>query len=838
MDSLQLTVCSVDLGSGLVEPGGERLTPRELELLRYLAARPRQVVSRQELLQQAFGYAASAQSRAVDKAMVTLRKKVEQDPAAPDHLLTAERAGYRFAPAPEGGAGAGALVGRVAELLALRERLARPGLVTLHGPGGVGKTALARCASQGWARAAGRPAWICRVGEGGDRADLVHGLAAALGVSLAGEAEEQLARAVAARAEALIVLDGFEGMVAHADLLDALLHAAPRLHLLLTSRVPAGLAAESVLPVPPLSGPEAVQLLALRARERGQPAEPEGLEELADRLDRLPLALELAVPWLGVLGARGLAQRLAHPLELPQSDGLRRMLLRSWQQLDEALRQALAELSVFRGGFRAERAEAVLSPAPDGRPAIVLLESLLRASLLQRAPAGGQVRLSLLDTVRAYAAEQLDARGRDRALQVHRAHARALLAAHGPRTEPDVAEDRDDLVEAVRQTTRLGEPALALGCLELLHRASPNVPVLVLRPLSEALLACASLPGELRGEALILQGRCLKSAGELEEGERVLRSALPLVRQDPRQTAEALVLLGWVQVLRGDLAEAARSFGEAHLFVRGPDQHGDLLMGEFRLAREVGDFPQAASLIQECHACYLRARMPLKAALASLELGILCMNWGEHGSARSAFEAALELCRRAGSVRHIIKIEGCLAELAQLDGDVAAYAATARRMVELQRASGAQVDLTRWLSNLGYALLLLGQLEGAREVLVEANLLAQEAGLTKLAGNAANHMGQLLAAEGQLSSAETELVRACALLDACGEQFHVMDALCSLAVVRHRLGRTAEGEKALARAAELADSLGVRPESVPARSIERTILALRAPPHGPAAAIR
>jgi DNA-binding winged helix-turn-helix (wHTH) protein len=279
MPSLPLTARSVDLDSGTVEPGGERLTPRELDLLRYLAARPRQVVSRQELLQKAFGYAPSAQSRAVDKAMVTLRKKVEEDPAAPAHLLTAERTGYRFEPALE----ATELVGRATELGLVAQRLVKPGLLTLHGPGGVGKTALAQSASRAWARTKGRRALWCRVGEGSERVDLLQGIAAGMGVALGSEGERQLGRAAAALGEALLVVDGFEGLVAHAEVLQSLRQAAPQLHLLLTSRVPVGLPGEMVLPVPPLSAGEAVELLALRASERGHPVEAAGLEELAER---------------------------------------------------------------------------------------------------------------------------------------------------------------------------------------------------------------------------------------------------------------------------------------------------------------------------------------------------------------------------------------------------------------------------------------------------------------------------------------------------------------------------------------------------------------------------
>ncbi|MEQ1566077.1 MAG: winged helix-turn-helix domain-containing protein, partial [Myxococcota bacterium] len=119
------------------------LTTREVELLRYLAANPSRVIPRDELLAQVWGYAGTVMSRASDNTVRRLREKIERDPAHPDHLLTVHGVGYRFEPLPPAQP-VQALVGRAQLVAEVGARLAPGRWVLLVGPGGVGKSALAR----------------------------------------------------------------------------------------------------------------------------------------------------------------------------------------------------------------------------------------------------------------------------------------------------------------------------------------------------------------------------------------------------------------------------------------------------------------------------------------------------------------------------------------------------------------------------------------------------------------------------------------------------------------------------------------------------------------------
>ena len=156
----------------------ERLSSREVALLLYLAARPEQTVSRDELLEQVWGLETA--SRAVDTAMRRLREKVEAEPARPDHLITAYGEGYRFVPGPEVATEAGLIddepfVGRSAELARVRAWLEQPGAVAqLVGPPGAGKTRLARRACVLLGGALGASTGLVDLTEARDAAQVAH----------------------------------------------------------------------------------------------------------------------------------------------------------------------------------------------------------------------------------------------------------------------------------------------------------------------------------------------------------------------------------------------------------------------------------------------------------------------------------------------------------------------------------------------------------------------------------------------------------------------------------------------------------------------------------------
>ena len=382
MRTLTLRGATVDLATGAVDgdwPG--RLTTRELTLLAWLAGRPGEAVSRTTLLTEAFGYSDAAVSRAVDKAMNSLREKVEINPANPDRLITVVGTGYRFvvpagttAEAPGLPAEVDGFVGRTGALAELRALLAEPGLVVILGPGGMGKTRLALALAR---QSVG--ARFVSLASARGREDVLGAVGACLNVPLTvtGLApEEQLGRAIAALGPRILVLDDLEHLTAHAELIGLWRRLARRFRLLVTSRRPLGLAAERLYRLEPMSDGEGTELLVRRALQWGYRVEEAAVPELVRRLDGLPLALELAAARLGVLGVRDLLARLDDRLRLLRSRnpefpgaprdahrGPRRLLVAARRRGADGARRAVGVRRRLRGGRRGGRA-----PAAAGRP--------------------------------------------------------------------------------------------------------------------------------------------------------------------------------------------------------------------------------------------------------------------------------------------------------------------------------------------------------------------------------------------------------------------------------------------------------------------------------------
>jgi len=334
-----------------------------------------------------------------------------------------------------------ALVGRARERAALDEALGRRRLVTLAGPGGVGKTRLAREAARD------RPA---RWPEGVRWVDLSPvaapgGVAAEAARALAVTAPPgdppaaALARALADR-RMLLVLDGCEHVVdGAARLVAALLPACPGVRVLATSREPLGVEGEAVHRLEPLPPADAARLFAERARLRDPGFLPAGPDEdlvrrLCERLDRLPLAIELAAARVGVLTPAEILERLGSGggvlgggsrLAPGRHRTLRATVDWSLALLGEGDRAALAALSVFAGTFDAAAALAVA-----GTEDLDVLARLVDRSLVQATPvAGGRTRYRLLEAVRERAAELLLESGElDAARLRHLRHLEALAA--------------------------------------------------------------------------------------------------------------------------------------------------------------------------------------------------------------------------------------------------------------------------------------------------------------------------------------------------------------------------------------------------------------------------
>src|SRR5215469_3421966 len=324
-------------------------------------------------------------------------------------------------------------VDRRNELAEVKRLLAASRLVTLTGPGGVGKTRLALRAAAGLRRAFRDGVWLVQLDQVRDEALVAQAVTRALGLQdRAGYAPAAALADYLAGRQVLLVLDNCEHLVdAAAKLADRLLRAAPGLRVLATSRESLNIAGETVLAVPPLAAPEAGRRLTvaelarfpaagLFAERAAQVVAGFALTEanvaavagICRRLEGLPLAIELAAAWLPVLSAEQIDARLGDRLGLLTRGGrarparqqtLRASIEWSYELCSQAERLLWARLSVFAGGFELDAAEGVCT---DRRlvadQVLELLATLADKSILIASPGEGVARYRLPETLREY----------------------------------------------------------------------------------------------------------------------------------------------------------------------------------------------------------------------------------------------------------------------------------------------------------------------------------------------------------------------------------------------------------------------------------------------------
>ncbi|MBX2799684.1 MAG: winged helix-turn-helix domain-containing protein [Myxococcales bacterium] len=440
---MRLRAGQVDLERGVIVREGRtvRLTPLEVRLLAYLADHPDRDISQEELLQQVWGYAPGVASRAVTATVHRLRVKIERDPAEPDHLLTVWAKGLRFElatiPSPTLGP-PDRFVGREALLERVSSDLEQRRLVTLTGPGGIGKTRLA----QQLGRRSPQPQLWVDATQARSATDLVREVAGALSLraSSATEGATRVGHALQARGPLRLVLDNLEGALdAAAQLLPGWLAEASDCTVLVTSREALRIAGEAAHAVGPLEAHAAAELFEERL-PRGVTVDPSVRDDVLQPLDGWPLAIELAARLADVLPPSELARRLgaadgaSSALSLLHADrrdrpqrhhSLYSVLQGSVDAVPPSAQRALTTLAVLRGPFGPSDVSALL-----GDTGWRDLRVLVHHSLVTRHARGHR----LLEPVRAYALEALRRSPHQRA--VHHAVHRFVVDAAQQRFDP------------------------------------------------------------------------------------------------------------------------------------------------------------------------------------------------------------------------------------------------------------------------------------------------------------------------------------------------------------------------------------------------------------------
>ena len=603
-------------------------------------------------------------------------------------------------------------VGRAGELAELRSLVAGGRrLVTITGPGGIGKSRLAVQAAAEALDGAGDGVWLAELAPVADP-DLVAGtVAAVLGVreEPGRPVLDTLADAVGDR-YLMVVLDNAEHVLgAAAKLADAIMRSCPRAYLLVTSREPLGISGEHVFRVPPLPVPpaglaepgqlaafESVQLFTEHAAMHRQgfavdDANAAAVAAVCVRLDGIPLALELAAARLGSLSVTEISSRLDQRFRLltggsrtalPRHQTLRALIDWSYDLLNPEEQVVLDRLSVFAGGWTLAAAEAVT--ARDGTEEWDVLDrlaALVGKSLIQADETGGSTRYRLLETVRHYAAERL-----------------AMRAS--PELEDTRAAHRDhylDLVETAELHLRGWDEAVWL---DRLQAEFDNI---------RAALAFS-----------------IADPGSAEPG---LRLAAGLqwfcnMRGHGGEVLEALTVL----LERPDARVPTRARARA-------------LTASCHLRDRFGDDSPISSLASEA----LRiARGLADAAVTADALAQICWSSYEHGDLPAALaqvDEAVELARATGDPRLVADLLGQRAVFVAEAGDLDAALADQEEALTLSRAAGDNYRLAITLTNLGVDELAAGERQAARAHLQEANMLADDFRYPNLSSGLRENMG-------------------------------------------------------------------------------------------------
>ena len=314
------------------------------------------------------------------------------------------------------------LIGRDAIVRSILDALDDHPVVTLVGPGGVGKTRLAVEVAH-HRLSDSTVVWWCDLTELDERGSVERAILTSGGLGRGGEGEStlaQIANATVGR-QVLVVIDNAEHLVSStASACSALTKLAASVRMLVTSREPLGLPGERVIRVEPLAHDDAVALFAERAAAASHQfsitsSNASAVGELCDRLDGLPLALELAATRTPTMSPAEISQLIGESQQLLRDDGFGTIerhrsvdaaIAWSWHHLGPADRQPFAALSVFAAPFDLDAAHAVTAAPTDDRLATAeLLTRLTRCSLVAVVP-GDTTRYRLLETVRVFARSQ------------------------------------------------------------------------------------------------------------------------------------------------------------------------------------------------------------------------------------------------------------------------------------------------------------------------------------------------------------------------------------------------------------------------------------------------
>lgn len=683
-------------------------------------------------------------------------------------------------------------------------------VLTLTGPGGVGKTRLAVQVAADWAQSTGDEVYYATLAAVADPSYVPITVARAINAQDTGSLPvADVVRDFIGTRHCLLVLDNFEQVKHAASFVADLIATCPNLRMLITSRSPLHIAYEADCPVPPLVLPDLSNLpsayilsnyaaIALFL-QRAQTADPKfaltqenaaAIAEICMHLDGLPLAIELAAARIQAIPPHAMRERLQSRLMLLVGDkhlparhqSLRAAIDWSYNLLSEPERKVFARAAVFANACTEDYASTVCSVNDDVSDVGAILRRLAEQSLMRVSHLNNVPRYALLETIREYALERLAERGetsliRDKHTQYFLELAEyAETQLHGHQQQhwlERLEADLDNIRAAIGWALDTDEYALG-----------------------QRLVSALSWFWVVRGS--ITEGR--------EWAEKALIYA-------DRTAARAKTLLTASRLTAQSDIDRSESYAQEALEIAQAINHPQLMGGAyFALGRAAANRGDAPSIATDCYEHSLRLFRQIEyrhgVADALFAMGVVAGNWGNHEQAMSLYEESLNLRRIGSDSWGIARILTSMAIVTSDQGDLALSEKYSYESLALYKEIGDQGSAAAASLNLAHIATVRGEYAAAKSLCQEALTVWERSGRRVRVASALRQFAIIAAAEGEYDRAQSFSDRSLDLCRRLGFRLGLIPGLVVAGKIAVAVGNYMQAETLLTESLALCKQSG------------------------------